>query len=683
MTEASKAVFLSYASQDAEPARRICEALRAGGIEVWFDQSELRGGDAWDSSIRRQIKTCALFIPIISRNTHSREEGYFRLEWKLAVDRSHLMSAAKAFLLPVVVDDTSDTDEHVPDKFRDVQWTRLAGGNTPPTFVARVSQLLSGDQGSMSQPAPANLGRAAQPPPRIPSASAATRERVDRFPMWLRIAVGLVIAIALYSAIDKLVLTEHASPAPGATPTPPPTPIGEIAAPSVSANSIAVLPFTDMSEKKDQEYFSDGLAETLLDLLAKTPGLHVIARTSSFSFKGKSDDIPTIASQLHVAHILEGSVRRSGNHIRVSTQLIRAADGEHLWSETYDREMSDVFKVQDDIAAAVVAALKLKLAPSQKLAQQTSSPEAYSEYLLGNQFANRFNQEGFRLAVEAYTKATQLDPRYARAYAGLATAEFILADDDGDAAGAARAEVAADKAIEFAPEDAAGYRARSFLRTLHLWDWVGARADAEKALALGPGEAANYVQLGMVLVVIGSVPEATTALSKAVELDPLSTTGWTLLARAQMYARNFSGARESARRALEISPDSTRGLGYLGYAQLLEGRAAEALTTFRKISDGRWLMMSGVAMAEHTLGHEKESQAALDELQAQFASSAAYQIAQVHAWRGEKDLAFEWLDRAYSQRDAGLTLLTHDPMLDSLRGDPRFAALLRKLQLPQ
>jgi TolB-like protein/cytochrome c-type biogenesis protein CcmH/NrfG len=622
MTDTSKAVFLSYASQDAEPARRICEALRSAGIEVWFDQSELRGGDAWDSSIRRQIKICALFIPLISRNTHSREEGYFRLEWKLAVDRSHLMSAATTM------------GQTVQDR--------------------------------------------APPVPDAPS----TRERAGRFPIWLRVALGLIIVTAAYLAIDKLMSSKHPSSAAGATQ-------GAAAsrgstAPAVNANSIAVLPFTDMSEKKDQEYFSDGLAETLLDLLAKTPGLHVIARTSSFSFKGKSDDIPTIANKLHVGNILEGSVRRSGNHIRVTTQLIRAADDEHLWSETYDREMSDVFKVQDDIAAAVVVALKLKLAPSQKpVAQQTSSPEAYSEYLIGNQFANRFNTEGFRLAVEAYKKATMLDPRYAAAYAGLSTAELMTADDTADAAGIARAEVAADKAIELAPEDAVGYHARSFLRTLQTWDWTGARADADKAIAFGPGEATNYVQLGLVLIVVGRVSEATTALRKAVELDPLSTTGWTLLARAQMYAHNFPAARESTRRALEISPDTPRALGYLGYVQLLDGQASAALATFRRISDSRWLMLTGTAMAEHTLGHNKESQAALDELQATFSGTAAYQIAQVRAWRGEKGLAFEWLDRAYSQRDAGLTLLTHDPVLDSLRNDPRFATLLHKLQLPQ
>jgi TolB-like protein/tetratricopeptide (TPR) repeat protein len=682
MTDTPKAVFLSYASQDSEPARRICEALRAAGIEVWFDQSELRGGDAWDSSIRRQIKACALFIPLVSRNTHSREEGYFRLEWKLAVDRSHLMSATRAFLLPVVVDDTEDTDEHVPDKFREVQWTRLPGGNTPATFVERVAHLLAGEQAAMAQSPPSKTGQTAQYRASIAPAPPSTRKRAARFPMWFGIALALIAVIATYLAIDRFILSKHPLSAANTAAEAPPS--AASAVPVVNPNSIAVLPFTDMSEKKDQEYFSDGLAETLLDLLAKTPGLHVIARTSSFSFKGKSDDIPTIANKLHVANILEGSVRRSGNHLRVSTQLIRAADDEHLWSETYDREMSDVFKVQDDIATAVVAALKLKLAPARATAaQRTTSPEAYNEYLIGNQFVNRFSTAGFRHAAEAYKKATEIDPRYADAYAGLSRAEFMMADDTGDVAGMQRAEVAADRAIQLAPQDAAGYHARSFFRTLHTWDWAGAQADAEQAVAFGPGEAEHYVQLGMLLIVTGHVTEATTALNKGVELDPLSTTGWTLLARAQLYARNFPAARESIRRALEISPETSRALGYLGYVQLLERQAPAALATFQRISDARWLMLTGESMAEHTLGHDKESQAALDELRTTFAGTAAYQIAQVHAWRGEKDLAFDWLDRAYSQRDAGLTLLTDDPMVDSLRSDPRFTALLHKLRLPQ
>src|SRR6202041_911166 len=210
-------------------------------------------------------------------------------------------------------------------------------------------------------------------------------------------------------------------------------PVNAPAPPVISEKSIAVLPFLDMSEKHEQEYFSDGLAEELLDLLAKTPGLHVIPRTSSFSFKGKSEDIPTIAGKLRVAKILEGSGRKLGNHLRGTTQLMRADPGEHIWSETYDRELKDVFKVQDEIAGAVVAALKLKLAPAQDAsAHTTANTEAYTQYLLGRQFWNHRNLDGYRRAVEAYRKAIALDPGYAAAYAGLATAENYVADATGE-----------------------------------------------------------------------------------------------------------------------------------------------------------------------------------------------------------------------------------------------------------
>ena len=270
MTEPSHAVFLSYASQDAQAAQKICEALRAAGIEVWFDQSELRGGDAWDQSIRRQIKTCALFIPVVSKNTHDRDEGYFRLEWKLAVDRCSLMAADRTFLLPVVVDDTRDDDERVPERFRDVQWTRLPGGSAPPSFVERVRRLLS--------PEPAHPpSTAARSSSAVSAATPATR--VLPHSRWLRPAL-LVLALLLvvagtYLALDRFVLSKRSVAAPTA----------------VADKSIAVLPFSDLSEKRDQEYFADGLAEEIVDLLAKIPGLKVVGRTSSFQFKSNSADL--------------------------------------------------------------------------------------------------------------------------------------------------------------------------------------------------------------------------------------------------------------------------------------------------------------------------------------------------------------------------------------------------------
>jgi hypothetical protein len=265
------AVFLSYASQDAEAARLLCEALRTAGIEVWFDQSELRGGDAWDQMIRKQIKTCALFIPVVSRHTHERVEGYFRLEWKLAVDRSHLIMANKAFLLPVVIDDTSDHDQHVPDTFHDVQWTRLTNGKTPPAFVEWINQLLTPDASPAPTMAPAlkSAPTTAQPVP---------RSSLSKASMW---GIAAIVAVMFaYLVADKFWLSRRAV-------QPPAVPAGQRMAPPASTatafnpppHSIAVLPFVNMSGDKDQEYFSDGLTEELLNSLASISELQVVART--------------------------------------------------------------------------------------------------------------------------------------------------------------------------------------------------------------------------------------------------------------------------------------------------------------------------------------------------------------------------------------------------------------------
>ena len=213
MTEPSHAVFLSYASQDAEAAQKICGALRAAGIDVWFDQSELRGGDAWDQSIRKQIKTCALFIPVISRNTHERDEGYFRLEWKLAVDRSHLMTGNKAFLLPTVIDDTRDDDENVPDRFREVQWTRLPTGETPPAFVQRVQRLLALDPSTTSRPATGAVRTA-------PAIREPLRARWRSKAALLGILAALA-AVSAYLLAERPWVSKHLAAQPGTATTPP------------------------------------------------------------------------------------------------------------------------------------------------------------------------------------------------------------------------------------------------------------------------------------------------------------------------------------------------------------------------------------------------------------------------------------------------------------------------------
>jgi serine/threonine protein kinase/Tfp pilus assembly protein PilF len=459
---------------------------------------------------------------------------------------------------------------------------------------------------------------------------------------------------------------------------------GSAATFSPSTHSVAVLPFIDMSEKRDQEYFSDGLSEELIELLSKIPDLRVPARTSSFYFKGKAEKLETIAAELRVANVLEGSVRKAGNKLRVTAQLIRADTSEHLWSETFDRDLRDVFKIQDEIAAAVVSALQVKLARGQQAANlhRTSNPEAHNQYLLGRQFFERGTLDGFRRAAEAYRKAVELDPRYAGAYAGLAIAESFVADPSGDAAGQQQALAAADKAVELAPDEADAYAVRGYMRLRRTWDWSGARADFEKALTYDSTNSALQWLYVMLLDEFGRLPEAIAAAKKATELDPLSPTGWLVLSWNLAGNRQFPAAHEALRRALEIQPESPILLASLGSLQLDEGNATEALTTFRQVSDEE-VRLWGVARAEHTLGHAKESQQALDQFIANAGQAKAYDIAEIYAWRGEKDKAFEWLDRAYQQRSSDLYTFRNNSMFASLRGDARFAAMLRKMNLPE
>src|SRR6266700_548872 len=535
MTEPKKAVFLSYASQDAAAALRICEALRAAGIEVWFDQSELRGGDAWDAAIRQQIKACSLFMPVISATTCARVEGYFRLEWKLAVDRSYLIAAEKAFIVPVVIDGTRDSDTLVPDRFREVQWTRLANGANATAFAERVSRLLSTAQSyagpSLSGPTSSVLMAAApapsaQPPGAAPASAAAgshspavSRSRL----LW--VVVALVVVVAGYLVVDRFsaarrnTQTEAVSVPSTATPAVQPNSPTPSVNP-ISERSIAVLPFVNMSSDKDQVYFSDGLSEELIDLLTKVPDLRVPARTSSFFFKGKSEKIPAIARELGVAHLLEGSVRKVGNRLRVTAQLIRADTGYDIWSETYDRELKDVFKVQDEIAGAVVAALKLKLPSAQNTsAHRTANTEAHNQYLLGLQSFNRRNADGYGRAVDFYRKAIALDPNYAAAYAGLSFALFYVADTRGDATMLPEALATAEKAVALAPEQSDGYVARGRFRSTFGFDWAGAQADYAKALEGDRGDSTARRRYAQLWGTLGRLPEAVAHAKKASELD--------------------------------------------------------------------------------------------------------------------------------------------------------------------
>jgi len=511
-------------------------------------------------------------------------------------------------------------------------------------------------------------------PADTPKAPAIQRKTVSRRRVWG--VVGAIVALALVAAywlgdgnwFSKRKAVKGETPATNFV---------------VSDKSVAVLPFVDMSEMRDQEYFADGMAEEIIDLLVKIPELKVIARTSSFYFKGKQVTIQDIANTLGVAHVLEGSVRKVGNTVRVTAELVLTSNGAALWSQTFDRDVTDIFKVQDEIAAAVVGKLKLKVLSGQEFesADRSANPEAYYQFLLGRQIGRNGNLDDSRRALTAFRNATQLDPAYAAAYAGVAMYETHIAEYSNDTAGYERARAAAEKALALAPQLAIGYRVRCYVKSDTL-DLPGAFADAEKAMELEPGDARVQNDYGVVLSQFGRVPEAIAAMERSIEIDPLAADAWVNLGYYLTAVKNFPAARRALERSLVITPTNGVAHNGLGTLDLLEERLQDALAEFQNNSDDVY-RQAGEAKVEYSRGHEKESQRVLDALIAKHGENSPYAIAGVYAWRGDRDRAFEWLERSYTRRDSDISDIKRDPLLIGLRGDPRYRALLKRLNLPE
>jgi len=481
----------------------------------------------------------------------------------------------------------------------------------------------------------------------------------------------------------------------------PPQPVVEpkpaAAAPSgvhEGGPSIAVIPFTNLSEEQGNEYFADGLAEELLNVLSKVRTLRVAARTSAFSFKGKNVDIATIAQKLHVATILEGSVRKAGARVRVSAQLINAADGYQLWSETYDREMADIFAMQSDIARAVVKELRSKLliGPAagvdateivQKAANQRgSNPEAYRLYLQGQFLWRESGMDSARKSLASFQEAVKLDPAYALGWKGVSDGYRRLAGIGGLLPNDAipRAREAVLRALALQPDLAEAHAALAELQSTYDWDWKGAAQSIARALELAPDNLDALRGAAAAQQSIGRLNEAAALMRRVIELDPLSPGAHNSYGVVLYYMGNLEDAASELSAAVAIAPRGNSFHLNLSLVLLRRGLAEEALRTAEQEPDEAYRMV-GLAVIHSALGQTAASDAALRVLTEKYADDCAYQIAMVRADRKEIDQGFAWLERAYRQRDGGLSWTKANPELRNLHGDPRWLEFLRKLGL--
>ena len=680
MTEPAHAVFLSYASQDAQAAQKICEALRAAGIEVWFDQSELRGGESWDRKIRKEIHDCALFIPVISANAHARVEGYFRLEWKLATDRSHFMAPDQTFLLPVVIDNTPQTDERIPDRFRELQWSRLPDGQVPSVFIERVQRLLSPvepDARSTARPAPSRMSPSGQT-----SVSARPLGTKRALPV---VAAVLVLGALAYFFVESFWNSNHpASPA-----TPSGVPVSATpAAFSPPAHSIAVLPFVNMSGDKEQEYFSDGLTEELLNSLSRVTELQVAGRTSSFYFKGKDVDLSTVAHKLNVGAVLEGSVRRSANTVRITAQLVNGTTGFHLWSQTYDRDLGDVLKLQTEIATAVANALRVTLLPNLAAKIElggTHVPAAFDAYLRAFKAdMSHFNMNDELRAVADYTEAIRLDPNYALAFVGrsIVLSDFSLTDATGSAFRQRldRAHDDAHKALALAPDLLEAHLALATALEGTL-DFAGAQAEYLRALAIAPSNPRVLRDYALFASFMGQVDEGLNAGRRAVELDPLNTWAHEFLGTALLVSRRYEAAVAALMDAETVDPKNASSPGYRGMAYYLLGDLEQARSSCETEVAGASSQLC-LAIVYHRLGRHPDAEAALAKLRASMGDARAFHYAEIYTQWGRPTQALESLDTAVRLRSPWLERLKTDPLLDPLRNEPRFQVIERGLKFP-
>lgn len=564
---------------------------------------------------------------------------------------------------------------------------RVVSENSLTKAVGRLRHLLGDEAGALVAtvhgygyrlasraewvPDPVGDPPATAPAPPAPVA----RPRPGRWTPPLLAVLGLLLAVLAWNEWRG----DRAPPvAPAAAPAARPVP---------AAASIAVLPFEDLSQARDQRYFADGLAEELLDRLSNLPQLKVASRTSAFALRGSREDVQAIGRRLGVAHVLEGSVRRDGERVRITVQLIDAHDGFHRWSQSYDKRFTDLFAVQDDIARSVAAALRVQLLPGQDDAvtrRRTRDPEAYAAFMAGRHFHFLNSIDNDRRAIAAYERAIALDPGFSTAVAALADllgGDVRWADSAAEVVAAKQRSLQLmDRAIALEPDNAGFYLARADFLYYNRRDFAAAQHDLDVAARLLRGRPPELLaRQTRLLAVLGRIDEAIALDRLALREDPRSISAWSQLGFHLAVKGDYPAAHRALATAGRLRPEDDHIAYYDGLAWLLEGQHARAIAAFER--SGSVFRLAGLAAAHFDAGDDAASRQALRLLEDRYAQMGAYQVAQARAWRGEADDAFAWLARAERQHDAGLAQLKFDPMFRRLHRDPRYRQWLARMHL--
>jgi TolB-like protein/tetratricopeptide (TPR) repeat protein len=641
-------VFLSYARPDQAQAAKLAQALESRGLDVWWD-ALIEGGAAFTESIESALDGADAVVVAWSRASVGSD--WVRDEAAKGRDQRKLV--------PVSLDGTEP-----PLGFRQYQSINLARwqGDPASAEVTSVARAIHAATGAAGRPAPPATT------PRIGSVGV-TRRR-------------LIVAAAGATVAGTAGLWAWRQGLLG----------GQAAA---TGNSVAVLPFMNLGGDPSQDYFSDGLSEELRATLARNLNLRVMAQASSSRFRDRKDDAKTIAAKLGVAYLLDGSVRRSGNVLRITADLIEGASGFSRWSQTFDRVMEDIFAIQSEIADTVARALMVRVADDDAgpqagassaprvAAGSTSSVAAYDAYLRGRALYDLSADEtSERAALAQFDAAIAADPGYAAAHAARARSLTAIANQYGEVAELPAlydaAIAAAHRAIELAPDFAEAYSTLGFTLFQGRLDARAAREPFERSRQLGSGEATVMARYAQYSARVGRDAEATDAIAHALQLDPLNPLIHRAAGAIEYAARRYAESISHARRALEMNPRMSRAHAAIGDALLMLGRDAEARAEYaaEPVEDFR---LTGEAIVERKLGNLAAARAAWAKLVKDLGDRVLYQQAQVHAQWGEPDAAIARLQQARRIGDSGLIYLRNDPLLDPLRKDPRFRGLLASI----